>query len=48
VIFHDATLLQMLRDRPQTLTELGAVSGVGAAKLKRYGNAFVAILSAAV
>ena len=48
VIFHDATLLQMLRDRPQTLTELGAVSGVGAAKLKRYGNAFVATLSAAV
>jgi ATP-dependent DNA helicase RecQ len=37
VIFHDATLLQMLRDRPRTLPELGAISGIGAAKLARYG-----------
>jgi ATP-dependent DNA helicase RecQ len=41
VIFHDATLLQMLRERPQTLDELGAISGVGAAKLARYGESFV-------
>jgi len=44
VIFHDATLLQMLRDRPRTLPELGAVSGVGAAKLGRYGSAFLTAL----
>jgi len=44
VIFHDATLLQMLRERPQTLDELGAISGVGAAKLKRYGGSFLDLL----
>ena len=41
VIFHDATLLQMLRQRPQNLAELGAISGVGVAKLKRYGDTFL-------
>src|SRR5262249_21733477 len=44
VIFHDATLLQMLRERPRTLDELGSISGVGAAKLARYGDAFVLAL----
>jgi ATP-dependent DNA helicase RecQ len=41
VIFHDATLLQMLRERPQTSDEFSAISGVGAAKLARYGQAFL-------
>jgi len=36
----------MLRERPQTLSELGAISGIGAAKLARYGTAFVAALRA--
>jgi ATP-dependent DNA helicase RecQ len=44
VIFHDATLLQMLRDRPQTLDGLGAISGIGAAKLARYGEVFLGLL----
>ena len=44
VIFHDATLLQMLRERPQTLRELGAISGIGAAKLARYGASFLQTL----
>jgi ATP-dependent DNA helicase RecQ len=44
VIFHDATLLQMLRERPGTLDELGAISGVGTAKLRRYGSEFVRVL----
>jgi ATP-dependent DNA helicase RecQ len=46
VIFHDATLLAMLRERPQTLSALGAVSGVGERKLERYGEAFIAALLA--
>ncbi len=46
VIFHDATLLAMLRDRPQTLIALGAISGVGERKLERYGEAFLAELCA--
>jgi len=44
VIFHDATLLAMLRERPQTLSALGAISGVGERKLARYGEAFLAAL----
>lgn len=41
VIFHDATLLEMVKKRPTTLTALATVSGVGEQKLKRYGQAFV-------
>ena len=45
VIFHDATLLQMLRERPRTAQDLGAISGVGAAKLARYGEVFLGVLT---
>ena len=37
VVFHDATLAEMARLRPQSLDELGAISGVGAKKLDAYG-----------
>ena len=45
VIFSDATLLQMLRDHPQTLAELATISGVGEVKLSRYGEAFLGVLT---
>ena len=48
VIFHDSTLMQMLRERPQTADEVAAISGVGAAKLARYGDAFLAVLRRSV
>ena len=44
VIFHDATLLAMLRERPRAMTELAAISGVGERKLASYGEAFLAAL----
>ena len=44
VIFPDATLLEMLRSQPRTLHEMGRVSGVGARKLERYGEAFLEVL----
>jgi ATP-dependent DNA helicase RecQ len=44
VIFPDATLLEMLRSRPASLSEMARVSGVGARKLERYGEAFLAVL----
>ena len=47
VIFHDATLLAMLRERPQSLSALGGISGVGERKLERYGEAFLGALRAA-
>ena len=44
VIFPDATLLEMLRSMPTTLSAMGRVSGVGARKLERYGEAFLDVL----
>ncbi|MDO9623512.1 MAG: DNA helicase RecQ [Pseudomonas sp.] len=45
VIFPDATLLEMLRSKPGSLAEMAQVSGVGARKLERYGEAFLEVLS---
>ncbi|MEM8816863.1 MAG: DNA helicase RecQ [Pseudomonadota bacterium] len=44
VIFHDATLLQMTADKPQTPDALLAISGVGQTKLERYGSAFLEVV----
>jgi ATP-dependent DNA helicase RecQ len=44
VIFHDSTLLEILSQRPTTLEEMAQVSGVGQAKLARYGDAFLGVL----
>ncbi len=41
VIFHDATLKEMLHRRPTSLEEMLAIHGVGQAKLERYGAAFL-------
>ena len=45
VIFHDTTLFEMLERRPRTLAELAEINGVGAAKLEKYGDAFLAALA---
>jgi len=45
VIFHDATLYDMLVRRPTSLAELAEVNGVGAAKLEKYGEAFLEVLA---
>jgi ATP-dependent DNA helicase RecQ len=44
VIFHDSTLLEILNLRPGSLTELGTISGVGQAKLTRYGDEFLRVV----
>ncbi len=44
VIFHDSTLREMAELKPETLTALSRVSGVGQAKLDRYGEAFVEVV----
>jgi ATP-dependent DNA helicase RecQ len=44
VIFHDSTLREMAELKPTTIHALSRVSGVGAAKLDRYGAAFVEII----
>lgn len=45
VIFHDTTLFDMLERKPKTLDDLAGVSGVGAAKLEKYGETFLAVLA---
>ncbi|TDF77597.1 DNA helicase RecQ [Pseudomonas sp. H9] len=47
VIFPDSTLLEMLRSQPASLSEMARVSGVGARKLERYGEAFLEVLGGA-
>ena len=44
VVFHDATLRDMLLQRPTTPSALLAVSGVGDSKLERYGEAFLEVI----
>ncbi len=41
VVFHDSTLRDMARERPETLDALGRVPGVGTSKLARYGDRFL-------
>ena len=41
VIFHDATLMDMAEKRPATLSAMANISGVGAAKLEKYGQIFL-------
>ncbi len=45
VVFHDRTLIEIAARQPTTLPELAAVTGVGQAKLDRYGEAVLAVLS---
>lgn len=44
VIFHDSTLAAMVHHLPRDLTALGRISGVGEAKLERYGEAFLEVI----
>ena len=48
VIFHDATLAEMVRRRPQTPGELGALSGIGERKLAAFGEQFLELIVTAL
>ena len=41
VVFADKTLIDMARRKPTNTAELGAVHGVGTAKLRQYGEVFL-------
>jgi ATP-dependent DNA helicase RecQ len=47
VVFHDRTLLEIAARLPADLEALSQVSGVGAAKLERYGQAVLQVLQIA-
>jgi ATP-dependent DNA helicase RecQ len=44
VVFADKTLIDMARRRPATVAEMSAVHGVGAAKLRQYGEVFLDVI----
>jgi DNA helicase II / ATP-dependent DNA helicase PcrA len=46
VVFHDSTLVEIARQAPQSMSELASISGVGPAKLERYGAEVLAKLTA--
>jgi ATP-dependent DNA helicase RecQ len=46
VVFHDSSLREMAALKPTSLSALSRVSGVGGAKLDRYGAAFVEVIRA--
>ena len=41
VIFHDATLQEMLKVRPTNLNDMNRITGVGEQKLERFGKKFI-------
>ena len=43
MIFHDKTLREMARKFPQSLDEMANIHGIGAAKLEKFGPAFLEI-----
>jgi ATP-dependent DNA helicase RecQ len=45
VIFHDSTLLAMAEAKPQDLEALARLPGIGEAKLRRYGAAFLGVIA---
>jgi len=45
IIFHDSTLYEMAERRPRDMTEMSRIGGVGEAKLKRYGQSFLQVLT---
>ncbi len=45
VVFHDSTLAEIASRRPRTLSDLRMVSGIGPAKLERYGQEVLAVLA---
>jgi DNA helicase-2/ATP-dependent DNA helicase PcrA len=46
VVFHNSTLAEIAGRRPRDLSELGAVPGIGPAKLDRYGVDVLGVLAA--
>ncbi len=44
VIFHDATLKEMLEHRPMSRMDMLTITGVGQSKLDKYGNEFIDVI----
>lgn len=45
VVFHDKTLIEMVLMRPQSLSSLAEIGGVGHSKLEKYGQDFLDVIA---
>ncbi|WP_299287773.1 DNA helicase RecQ [uncultured Tateyamaria sp.] len=45
VIFPDRTLIEMAEKRPNNLDQMAGISGVGAKKLEKFGDAFLEVIN---
>ncbi len=45
VVFHDKTLIEMIKFQPKSASDLMKISGVGEAKMKKYGKVFLEIIT---
>jgi len=45
IIFSDKTLIEMVNLKPETLDDMGEISGVGEHKLKKYGFDFLSVIN---
>ena len=48
VVFQDKSLYEMAKKRPKDTLGLSSVSGVGKARLEKYGEAFLSVIRGAV
>ena len=44
IVFHDASLAEMARERPRSIDALAGISGVGSKKLEAYGEQILRVL----
>jgi ATP-dependent DNA helicase RecQ len=45
MVFNDRTLIEMAETRPATLDDMARINGVGAKKLEKYGDLFLAVIT---
>ncbi len=45
VVFHDSTLKEIARRLPDSLEEMGSISGIGQKKLYMYGEQFLEVIA---
>ena len=48
VVFHDSTLAEIARSRPQNPEELSSIPGIGARKLEKYAGALIGLVTGGV
>lgn len=46
LVFHNATLISLAKEKPRTVADLSKIKGVGEQKIIRYGDDLMAILNA--